>query len=147
MIRFLSRTSVPGSYRTARWLFGRKHLVRFGEVGGYEHGREDLRALNREDSTFYGAFVPVDVMLLDSGNSGTRLSPQEFMPTGGTGSAEVLESAYLSWREVVSRFTCAPVAFADGVGRILPRAGIGPIRHHDRWFGVGCFRGGASGVR
>ena len=109
-----------------RWRFRRQHLMRFGEIGEFEHGLKDPYELNREYSTLYGAFVPPDVLSLEPQASATSISACERVPAAGADSVASVESACLPWPELVSRFTHAPGALADGIGRILSRAAREP---------------------
>lgn len=104
-----------------RWRFDRQHVVRFGQIGGFEHGLNDSQSLNREYSTFYGAFVPQNVLLLSTGASERSIRTQEHPSTAEANTVVDTESTCLSMTELASRFARAPEAFADGIGRVLSR--------------------------
>lgn len=111
---------------TRRWWFGRQHLQRFGEIGEYACGLDAPPAPNREYSSFYGAFVPPEVLTLEANHSEIPLIACESIPVGGGSVAADIEVTILSWSELASRFVRSPGDYADGIARILSRAAAQP---------------------
>ncbi len=109
-----------------QWQFRRQHLMRFGDIGEFEHGLKDPHRLNREYSTLYGAFVPPNVLSLGPEASATSISACERVPASHEYRVAFAESICLSWPELLDRYSGAPEAFADGIGRALSRAAREP---------------------
>lgn len=103
--------------------FRHGHLRRFGCVAEFTHGLEDRAAPNREYSTLYVAFVPLDLVILGPGDDLRGVVEfWESIPIGGGSVAVALDSKLLTWAELIEDFASNYGQYADGVARLLSRA-------------------------
>lgn len=104
--------------------FDEERIKCFGGTGAFEYGFDNPTRTNKEYSTFYIAFIPKDILVVEEQDEPEKIFRVE--DTIGVGGkireSEATKLRLLTLDELALDFTKNPSNYADGIERILKRA-------------------------